>query len=36
MKIDEEMRQMEQEILSTEGSKKFGSKFKTSEFNKNF
>ena len=28
MKIDEEMKQMEQEILASEGTKRFGSKFK--------
>ena len=36
MKIDEEMAAMEKEIVATEGVKRFGNKFKTSDFNKTF
>ena len=32
MKIDAEMKAMEEEILATEGVKRFGNKFKTSDF----
>ena len=34
IKIDEEMAAMEKEIVATEGVKRFGNKFKTSDFNK--
>ena len=36
MRIEEEMAQMESEILATEGTKRFGSKFRTSDYTKNF
>ena len=36
MRIDEEMAQMESEILATEGTKRFGNKFRTSEYKKSF
>ena len=36
MRIDEEMAQMESEIMATEGTKRFGSKFRTSDYTKNF
>jgi len=36
MKIEEEMRQMESEIIASEGTKRFGNKFKQSDFNKSF
>ena len=36
MRIDEEMAQMESEILATEGTKRFTSKFKTSDYTKHF
>ena len=36
MRIDEEMAQMESEILASEGTKRFGSKFKISDYTKNF
>ena len=32
MKIEEEMKQMESEISATEGIKRFGNKFRTSDF----
>ena len=36
IKIDEEMKAMEDEIVATEGVKRFGNKFRTSDYNKNF
>ena len=36
MRIDEEMAQMESEIMATEGTKRFGSKFRTSDYTKSF
>lgn len=36
MKIEEEMKQMESEILATEGVKRFGNKFKQSDYAKSF
>ena len=36
MRIDEEMAQMESEILATEGTKRFGNKFRKSDYNKSF
>ena len=35
-KIDEEMAALESEIIASEGLKRFGNKFKTSEYEKNF
>ena len=35
-KIDEEMKAMEDEIVATEGVKRFGNKFRMSDYNKNF
>ena len=36
MRIEEEMRRMEEEILATEGTKRFGNKFKTSDHDAHF
>ena len=36
MRIDEEMASMESEILATEGTKRFGNKFRKSDYSKNF
>ena len=36
MRIDEEMAQMESEILASEGTKRFGNKFRKSDYTKNF
>ena len=36
MKIEEEMKQMESEILATEGVKRFGNKFKQSDYANSF
>ena len=36
MRIDEEMAQQESELLATEGTKRFGSKFKKSDYTKHF
>ena len=35
-KIEEEMAAMEAEIVASEGLKRFGNKFKTSDYNKSF
>ena len=36
MKIEEEMKQMEFEIKATEGIKRFGNKFRKSEYDNSF
>ena len=36
IKIDDEMKAMEEEIVATEGVKRFGNKFRTSDFKQNF
>ena len=36
MRIDEEMEQMESEILATEGTKRFGNKFRKSDYQRMF
>ena len=36
IRIEEEMKAMEDEIVATEGVKRFGNKFRTSDFKKNF
>ena len=35
IKIDDEMKAMEEEIVATEGVKRFGNKFRTSDFKQN-